>query len=113
MNFSIGNKKIGDSEKPFIIAELSANHNGSLDKAKETILKAKDCGADAIKLQTYTADSMTINCDKKDFLIKGGLWDGFKLYDLYKWAETPYEWHKELFDFAKDIDTIIFLHPSI
>ena len=102
---------IGHTEPPYIIAELSANHNGSLQKAIETIKTAKDCGASAIKLQTYTADSMTINCDKKDFLIEGGLWDGYKLYDLYREASTPYEWHKELFDFANSIGITIFSTP--
>ena len=93
--------KIGTEYPPYVIAELSANHNGSLEKAKETILSAKINGASAVKMQTYTADSMTINCDKEDFLIKGGLWDGYLLYDLYKEASTPYVWHAELFDYAK------------
>ena len=89
--FRINNRLIAESEKPYIIAELSANHSGSIERAKMTIKAAKKCGADAIKLQTYTADSMTIKCDKEDFKIKGGLWDGYNLYDLYKEASTPYE----------------------
>ena len=109
--FEIEGRKIGQSEPPYIIAELSANHNGSIEKAKETIKAAKDCGADAIKLQTYNADSMTIDCDKDDFKIKGGLWDGYKLYDLYIEASTPYSWHKELFDFARKVGITIFSTP--
>ncbi len=109
--FKIDGREIGESQPPYIIAELSANHNGSIDKAKKTIRSAKDCGADAIKLQTYTAESMTIDCDKKDFLISGGLWDGYKLFDLYKEASTPYEWHKELFDYAKQIGITLFSTP--
>ena len=85
------------------------NHNGSI-KAKDTILAAKRNRANAIKLQTYTADSMTIDCDK-DFKIKSGLWNGYKLYDLYKEASTPYKWHKELFDFAKNIGIFCFSTP--
>ena len=96
----------------FIIAELSANHNGSIDIAKETIKMAKEIGANAIKLQTYTADTMTLNCKKDDFMIKGGtLWDGKNLYELYQEAYTPWEWHKELFKYAKEIDIDIFSSP--
>ena len=87
----INNRKISKDNPPYIIAELSANHNGSLSKAKETILAAKNNGADAIKIQTYTPDTMTIDCDKDDFIIKDGIWSGYKLYDLYKEAYTPYE----------------------
>lgn len=109
-------KKLFDSEnnlrlKPFIIAELSANHHGNIDRAKKTILAAKEAGADAIKIQTYIADTMTIDCDKEDFQIRGGLWDGYKLYDLYKWAETPFEWHEELFAYAKEVGITIFSTP--
>tara|TARA_Y100001968_G_scaffold307221_2_gene324842 strand:- start:28237 stop:29280 length:1044 start_codon:yes stop_codon:yes gene_type:complete len=107
----IEGRKIGLSEPPYIIAELSANHNGSIEKAKKTIQAAKDCGADAIKLQTYTAESMTIDCNKDDFIIEGGLWNGYKLYDLYNEASTPYSWHKELFKFARDIGITIFSTP--
>ena len=107
----INKRPINQSTSPYIIAELSANHNGSIEIAKQTIMQAKECGAHAVKLQTYTADSMTINCDKDDFRIRGGLWDGYTLYNLYKEACTPYEWHGELFKFAKDIGITIFSTP--
>ena len=110
MNFKINNRIIGSDQPPYIIAELSGNHNGSLERALRTIDAAKECGADAIKIQTYTADTMTINSNLPDFMIKGGLWDGYKLYDLYKWAETPYEWHEEMFSHAKKIGITIFQH---
>lgn len=99
------------NNKVFIIAELSANHNGSLVVAKETIRAAKRAGADAIKLQTYTADSMTIDCKKDDFKIKGTIWKDKYLYDLYKGAYTPWEWHKELFETAKEEGLICFSTP--
>ena len=96
----------------FIIAELSANHGGKISIAKETIKAAKEIGADAIKLQTYTADTLTLDCDKDDFIIKGGtLWDNKKLYDLYKEAYLPWEWHQELFDYAREIGIDIFSSP--
>ena len=107
----IGTQFIGDNYAPFIIAEVSANHNGSLDRALATITAARLCGADAVKIQTYTADTMTIDCDLPDFVIKGGLWDGYKLYDLYKWAQTPYEWHKPLFEHAKKEGITLFSTP--
>jgi pseudaminic acid synthase len=96
----------------FIIAELSANHNGSLQIALDTIKAAYECGANAIKLQTYTADTLTLNCKNDDFMVKGGtLWDGKSLYELYEWAYTPWEWHKELFDYARSIGIDIFSTP--
>tara|TARA_Y100000992_G_scaffold302110_1_gene275065 strand:- start:1178 stop:2227 length:1050 start_codon:yes stop_codon:yes gene_type:complete len=107
----INGRKIGDGYQPYIIAELSANHNGDITRAKKIIKKAKLCGADAIKIQTYTADTMTINCHKSDFQIKSGLWKGYNLYELYKWAETPFEWHQELFQYAKELDISIFSTP--
>ena len=94
-----------------MIAELSANHNGSIDKALESILCAKECGADAIKLQTYSAETMTIDSSRDDFLIKGGLWDGYKLFDLYKEAETPFEWFPIIYEYAKKIDFPVFSTP--
>jgi pseudaminic acid synthase len=108
--------KIGnfDLEKDgtFIIAELSANHNGNLQTALDTIKKAKEVGANAIKLQTYTADTMTLNCKRDDFIVKGGtLWDGKSLYELYQWAYTPWEWHEELFNYAREIGIDIFSSP--
>lgn len=96
----------------YIIAELSANHGGNIDLAKETIKAAKDIGANAIKLQTYTADTLTLNSKRDDFIIKGGtLWDNKSMYELYSEALTPWEWHKELFDYAKSIDIDIFSSP--
>lgn len=103
---------ISENSGVFIIAELSANHNGSLDTALETIRAAKRAGADAIKLQTYTADTLTINCDKEDFIIKSGsIWDGKTFYELYQSAYTPWEWHKELFEVAKEEGLICFSSP--
>ena len=96
----------------FIIAELSANHNGSLQTALDTIRAAKEIGADAIKLQTYRADTITLDCKNDDFMVKGGtLWDEKNLYELYEWAYTPWEWHKELFTYARSIDIDIFSTP--
>lgn len=111
MSFEISGRKIGRDFPPYIIAELSANHNGSLDRALETISAAHRCGADAIKLQTYTPDTMTIDCDLPDFRIKGGLWDGYKLYDLYGEAHTPYEWHKPMFEHARRLGITVFSTP--
>ena len=107
----IGTNNINTDSKVFIIAELSANHNGSLDTAIETIRAAKRAGADCIKLQTYTADTITIDSDKKGFLIKGTIWDGKKLHDLYKEAFTPWEWHEELMLVAKKEGLICFSSP--
>lgn len=98
-------------KSPFLVAEISANHCGSLNLAKKLIKCAKLYGADAVKLQTYTAETMTINSDNKKFIIKSGLWKGYKLWDLYKEAHTPLEWHKELFRYAKAIKIKIFSTP--
>src|SRR5690348_10709083 len=89
--------------KPFIIAELSGNHDGDINKAIELLIAAKEAGADAVKLQTYTADTITIDCNREEFMVRGGLWDGNNLYALYKKAHTPWEWHETLFKVAKDI----------
>src|SRR5690554_4490337 len=108
----IRNRTIGGDSFCFIIAELSANHNGNLDVAIETIRAAKRAGADAIKLQTYTPDTLTIDCDNKHFKIEGGtLWDGKTLYQLYGEAYTPWEWHKKLFDVAEEEGLICFSSP--
>lgn len=104
-NFEIGNGRV------FIIAELSANHNGNLETAIETIRAAKRAGADCIKFQTYTADTITINSNKEDFLIKGTIWDGRNLYELYKEAYTPWEWHSELFRVAHEEGLVCFSSP--
>ena len=107
----IDGKRIGLDYKPYIIAELSANHNGDINNALKTIEVAAECGADAIKIQSYTPDTMTIDCDKEDFQVKGGLWDGYSLYDLYKWAHTPFEWHSQLFAKAKEVGITLFSTP--
>jgi pseudaminic acid synthase len=99
-------------KKTFIVAELSANHNHSIDIALRTIKAAKEAGVDAVKLQTYTPDTMTIDCDNEYFQIRQGtLWDGMTLYELYKQAYTPWEWHKELFEYANSIGLTIFSTP--
>ena len=107
----INNIDINSNSRVFIIAELSANHNGSIDTAIETIKAAKRAGADCIKLQTYTADTMTIDCDKDDFLIKGTIWHGQNLYKLYQEAFTPWEWHEELMKVAAAEGLVCFSSP--
>ena len=107
----IGNFNINESSGVFIIAELSANHNGSIKTAIETIKAAKRAGANCIKLQTYTSDTMTIDSDKDDFKIKGTIWEGKNLYKLYQEAYTPWEWHKELFQVAKEEGLVCFSSP--
>ena len=97
--------------KTFIVAELSANHGHKLDIALESVRAAKEAGADAVKIQTYTADTITLNCDADDFKVKGTLWDGRTLYDLYKEAYTPWEWHQAIFDEAKKCGLICFSTP--
>ena len=100
-----------NKQKPFFIAELSANHCGDFNLAKKLIKTAKENGADAVKLQTYTADTMTIKSDKKYFKIKDGLWKGYQLWDLYNKAHTPLKWHRKLFSYAKSLGIKIFSTP--
>lgn len=97
--------------KTFIVAELSANHGHKLEVALESVRAAKKAGADAVKIQTYTADTITLNCNKDDFKVKGTLWDGRTLYDLYQEAYTPWEWHQAIFDEAKKCGLICFSTP--
>lgn len=110
-SFFINSREISRDHSPYIIAEVSANHNGSILRAKETILAARNAGVDAVKIQTYTPDTMTIDVNKPDFLIDDGLWKGRSLYDLYREAYTPFEWHKELFDYARKIGVTLFSSP--
>jgi N-acetylneuraminate synthase len=107
----IAGRKIGQDYLPYLIAEMSANHNGSIENAFKIIQLAKNSGADAIKMQTYTPDSITLNTREKDFIIGEGLWAGKSLYELYEWAHTPWEWHKPLFEFSRKIELPIFSTP--
>ena len=107
----IAGRPVGLDYPPYVIAELSANHNGKLDIAMRIIEEAKKAGADAVKLQTYTADTITLNSDAEEFRIKGGLWDGRTLYELYQEAHMPWEWHKPLFDHARKHEITIFSSP--
>ena len=108
---TIDNRKIGSDFSPYIIAEMSANHNGDISRAFEILEMAKRCGADAVKIQTYTQDTLTIDCDKPEFKVEGGLWSGRTLYDLYTEAHMPWEWHKSLFEKAKQLGITIFSSP--
>ena len=104
-------KKIFKNKSPIFVAEISANHNGKFNLAKKLIKCAKDNGADAVKLQTYRPETMTINSNKKYFKIKKGLWKNNSLWSLYKKAHTPYEWHQDLFNYAKKIGILCFSSP--
>ena len=111
----IDGTKIGDNHPPYIIAEVSGNHNGDIERAKQLIKVAKDAGASAVKLQTYTPDSLTIDSDKEEFIVKTedpeSPWNGKNLYAIYEWAQTPLEWFPELFAYAKEIGITIFSSP--
>lgn len=107
----IADRRIGIDYPPFVIAEMSANHNGSIEVAKRIIDEAAQAGADALKLQTYRPDTITIQSDRTDFQIDSGLWRGRTLYELYEWAHTPWEWHQELFDYARERGIIMFSSP--
>ncbi len=107
----IRNRDIGKEYPPFIVAEMSANHNGSIENALKIIEAAKQAGADAVKLQTYRADTITLNSDAEEFQIHGGLWDGKTLYQLYEEAHTPWEWHAPLFEHARNLGITIFSSP--
>lgn len=109
--FEIAGRPIGPGQPPYIIAEMSGNHNGDLQRALALIEAAAEAGADAVKLQTYTADTMTIDHDSADFRIEGGLWDGKTLYELYEWAHTPWEWHEAIFARGKELSLAVFSTP--
>ena len=111
LTISINGRAIGMTCPPYVIAEMSANHNGNIQNAFKIIEIASASGADAVKLQTYTADTITLNSKTEDFQIHGGLWDGRTLYDLYDEAYTPWEWHKPLFDYARQLGMTIFSSP--
>jgi len=108
---AIAGRRIGQSYLPYIIAELSANHNGKLETALKIIEEAAKAGADAVKLQTYRPDTITLDSDADEFRIKGGLWDGRTLYELYEEAHMPWEWHEPLFQHAKKLGIPIFSSP--
>ncbi|MGE3261184.1 MAG: pseudaminic acid synthase [Bacteriovoracia bacterium] len=112
-DIQLGNKWVGDSHKPFVIAEMSGNHNHSIERAFEIIEAAAKTGVDAIKIQTYTADTITLDSDAEDFQVKdkNSLWSGERLYDLYKKAYTPWEWHKQIYDKAASLGLICFSTP--
>lgn len=107
----IAGRPIGIAHPPYVIAELSANHNGKLETALRIIEEAKKAGADAVKLQTYKPDTITLPSDSEEFKIHGGLWDGRTLYDLYEEAHMPWEWHRPLFDYARQLGITIFSSP--
>lgn len=110
-SFNIAGRKIGSSYSPYVIAEMSANHNNNIERAFKIIEEAKNAGADAVKLQTYTPDTITLDCDKEDFQIKEGLWKGQTLHQLYTKAYMPWDWHKPLFEYARKIGITIFSSP--
>lgn len=108
---SIDGKKLGPTHPPYVIAEISANHNGKIENALQLIDEAKAAGAAAVKLQTYRPDTITLDCNDKAFQISGGLWDGRTLYELYEEAHMPWDWHAPLFDHARKVGITIFSSP--
>jgi pseudaminic acid synthase len=108
---SINGRQIGAGYAPYVVAELSANHNGSLDQAKRIIESSAKAGADAVKLQTYRPDTITLDSEAEGFVIHGGLWDGRTLFDLYAEAMLPWDWHRPLFDYARSCGITIFSSP--
>ena len=109
--FKIAKHNITIKSKPYIVAEMSCNHIGKIEIIKDLIRAAAGAGANAVKLQTFKPNTMTIDCDRPDFMIRGGLWDGYKLFDLYKQAYTPWEWTGELFQLGNDLEVDIFSSP--
>ena len=110
-SITLSGQRIAVNAPPYVIAEMSANHNGNIETAFRLIEAAKQAGADAVKMQTYRPDTITLNCDSDDFRIQGGLWDGRTLYDLYQEAHTPWEWHAPLFAHARKLGITIFSSP--